>query len=390
MKIGILTLPFNNNYGGFLQEYALMTILKRMGHDVWFIDLQTKTQRNLWNTHLAFFKKIIKKYILRKDIVYSIIPSKENRYNELNKIITWHYTRPFVDKYLCPKISPIYSSEELVYLTDKLQFDGFVSGSDQIWRPEYMGDFLTTAYFDFLRERKKKEKRLSYAASFGTDKWRYSSKQTKKCAQLIKEFDAVSVREKSGVSLCKKYLEVDAVHVLDPTMLLTKEDYIDLIEKAQIKTSTGDLFYYILDETDEKRQLTEQIAGQLSLTLFRMGRKNDLPNVEDRVMEPVEKWLRGFYDAKFVITDSFHGMVFSIIFNKPFIIYGNVKRGIERFNSLLNDLNLKNRLILNIQELNWFGELSDNIDWINVNNKIEEMKRDSLRFLDSALSEFNL
>jgi hypothetical protein len=386
MKIGLLTLPLHSNYGGILQAYALITVLKRMGHDVWFIDLQHKTQRSLWKTHLFFVKKIIKKYILRNDDVYSIIPSKDMRYNGLNKIVAWQHVRPFVDKYLCPKLSPVYSSKELEYIISKICFDAFIAGSDQIWRPEYMGNFWSTVYFDFLQERKKKEKKISYAASFGTDEWGYSPAQTKKCVELIKDFDAVSVREKSGVSLCKKYLEVDAVHVLDPTMLLTEEDYADLIEKAQIKASTGNLFCYILDETDEKRQLTEQIAGQLSLTPFRMGRKNDLPNVEDRVMEPVGKWLRGFYDAKFVITDSFHGMVFSIIFNKPFIVYGNVNRGMARFDSVLNKLNLKNRLIRNIQDLNGLGELSDNIDWIMVNNKMEEMKRYSLQFLISALS----
>jgi exopolysaccharide biosynthesis predicted pyruvyltransferase EpsI len=100
----------------------------------------------------------------------------------------------------------------------------------------------------------------------------------------------------------------------------------------------------------------------------------------------VEKWLRGFYDARFVMTDSFHGMVLSIVFNKPFIVYGNVDRGMARFDSLLNDLNLKSRLVYNIRDTNITGKISDNIDWTRVNDRIKEMKRDSLRFLTSALS----
>ena len=380
MKIGILTLPFNNNYGGFLQEYALMTILKRIGHEVWFIDLQLKTQRTLLKTHLSFIKRIIKKYILRKYNFHSIVPSKDVRHDELKSIVTWQYTRPFVDKYLYPKISPVNSSKELGYLIDRIHFDAFVSGSDQIWRPKFMGSFLKTTYFDFLHCRK--EKRVVYAASFGTDEWEYSSKLTKEFAELVKKIDAVSVREESGVSLCKQYLNIDAQWVLDPTMLLNKEDYITLIENTQTNKSSGDLFCYILDKTEEKRKLADIVAKQLSLTPFYMGRKDIYTNIEDQVMEPVEVWLRGFYDAKFVITDSFHGTIFSILFNKPFVVFANEMRGNTRFISLLKMFNLEDRLITNCN----FDDKLLFIDYSKTNKIIEKERDKSATYLFNALN----
>ena len=106
MKIGIITYPFNNNYGGFLQAYALTSILKRMGSEVWFIDLQALPPKRV------FIKNIIKKYLLRRENIF-FSHRKEYEYIRLNKVVTWQHTQVFVDKYLCPKISPIYSSKDL-------------------------------------------------------------------------------------------------------------------------------------------------------------------------------------------------------------------------------------------------------------------------------------
>jgi hypothetical protein len=384
MKIGIITLPFNNNYGGFLQAYALMTILKRMGHDVWFIDLQNKPyyhSNNIFSIHLDFLKILIKKYILRRNIS-SWIPKKYSRNEDIKRIITWQNTQPFVDKYLCPKISPIYSSKELTYLIDKFHFDAFISGSDQIWRPKYMGHFLKTTYFDFLKDRK--EKRISYAASFGVDEWEYTLKQTKECTKLIKKFSAVSVREESGVTLCKEYLGVDAQWVVDPTILLNKEDYIHLIEEAKIKQNAGDLFCYILDEADEKHELVESVAKQLNLMPFDMGLKKHHKKRECQILESVETWLRGFYDAKFVITDSFHGMVFSIVFNVPFLCLVNEQRGGSRFTSLAKQFGLENRLIFSRKDF-LVEEINKNIDWAFIDEQKAIKRNTSLNFLKSHI-----
>jgi hypothetical protein len=318
MKIGFLTFPLNNNYGNLLQAYAMMTILKRMGHDVWLLDIKRTGQSSILQKHWSFIKQLIKKYLLKRKI-FSIIPCKNSRYYELNNMIIGQYTNHFIDKYLNPKVSPMYSSAELTYLVENIQFDAFIVGSDQIWRPQFMRNFLKTAYFDFLKD--KKVKRIAYAASFGTDEWEYTPQLTHECSVLAKQIDAISVREKSGIALCEKYLGVKAKWVLDPTMLLDKNDYIELMEKTHIKHSGGDMFCYILDKTNEKQEIINTISNNLGLTSFYIDLKTDENNLKNRIMEPVESWLRGFYDAKFVLTDSFHGCVLSLIFNVPLLVY---------------------------------------------------------------------
>jgi hypothetical protein len=368
MKIGILTVPFNNNYGGFLQEYGLMSALKKMGHDVWFIDLQYHfTDKNAFKQLARTVNGLVKRYVLKRD---NPVFANEKR---LYSVLEWQRTRPFVDKYLSPKLSPVYSSKELRYLISNMQFDAFICGSDQIWRPKYLSHFIKTMYFDFLEGRN--EKRFSYAASFGTDKWEYSDKLATECKALIKKFGAVSVREDSGVVLCEKYFGVKAQHVLDPTLLLEQEDYVKLIIDADIEKSSGNLFCYILDKSAEKQDLIDKVAQKKNLTSFYL-------DIHSKIKQPVEVWLRAFYDVEFIVTDSFHGMVFAIIFNKPFLVIGNLERGIGRFTSLLNVLSLQKRLITdNFHDID--NIINQTIDYDIVNSVLEKEKSRSFDYLHS-------
>ena len=148
-------------------------------------------------------------------------------------------------------------------------------------------------------------------------------------------FDAVSVRESSAVELCEKHFDTSAMHVLDPTMLLDTSDYIKLFEEANTPQSPGSLMCYILDENKEKQEVISCIEQTLHLKSFSVNSKYEVADapLEERIQPSVEAWLRGFNDAEFVITDSFHACVFSILFEKPFIVYGNKNRGMARFNS---------------------------------------------------------
>ena len=123
-------------------------------------------------------------------------------------------------------------------------YDAYVVGSDQCWRPRYNA-FLSSMFLDFVKG--EKTKRIAYAASFGTDQWEFTQEMTSICVPLAQKFDFVSVREDSGLKLCKEHLGVNAVHVLDPTLLLTKEDYTHLIKAENEPQSKGTLFNYILD-----------------------------------------------------------------------------------------------------------------------------------------------
>ena len=139
------------------------------------------------------------------------------------------------------------------------------------------------------------------------------------------------------MGLCRKFLGVNASHVLDPTMLLDVQDYIDLVESANVPKSKGTLLYYILDETKPTTDLISRLADKTGLIPFHGNSRVEdwSAPLAERIQPPVEQWLRGFMDADLVITDSFHACVFSIIFNKKFIVMGNSHRGTARINSLL-------------------------------------------------------
>ena len=380
MKIGILTQPLHSNYGGILQNYALQQVLKQMGHEVETID---------WGGGSGLRAML---YRMKVHVLHTLLP---NRYpllkympNDKEKSIIQRNTNHFINTYI-NHTEAMHSYEEFVKQASKGKYDAYVVGSDQCWRP-YYNAFLPSMFLDFVQD--KQVKRMAYAASFGTDKWEFTPQLTNVCAPLAKKFDLVTVREDSGVKLCKEHLGVDAVHVLDPTMLLTKEDYIQLIEKEKEPKSNGTLFNYILDPDAKKSAFIQKVAKSKGLKAFQVlpkcqtetRTKDDVKNrIEDCVFPGVTTWLRAFMDADMTIVDSFHGMVFSIIFNKPFWAIGNVSRGMSRFTSLLKMFHLEDRL-LDADQLDNV-DFSKPIDWIMVNGILEEKKRECKSMLFDIL-----
>lgn len=136
-------------------------------------------------------------------------------------------------------------------------------GSDQVWRPKYNEGCLEEMFFRFAKDIKCPK--LSYAASFGTDVWEFDDTQTKSCKELISKFDLVSVREPSGIVLCKDKLSVDAVQVLDPTLLLEKQDDLNLIEGTPRLCDKHFLAAYILDLNKELKERIMRKAEELHL-----------------------------------------------------------------------------------------------------------------------------
>lgn len=377
MRIGILTLPLHTNYGGILQAYALQTILEIMGHQVVVFNKKIKYSLPLWILPLLFTKRIIKKYIIgRKDTrIFAELYQKRDF-----PIIAQH-TQYFINQYI-----NTYKVDSFSTLKE-VDFDAIVVGSDQVWRFKYFvsmfGEGIENAFLLFAKDWRTRK--IAYAASFGVDIWKLSKKQTRECKELIKKFDFISVREDSAVDLCKRYLGVDNVeHVLDPTLLLKKEDYIDLVLQENEPVSGGNLFYYLLDKDEQKMSAVEKTAQFLNLNPFTvMPINNRSRNIENRVYPTVTKWLRGFMDAKFVVTDSFHGVVFSILFNIPFVVISNETRGSARFLSVLKMFSLENRLINNSDDLNKIS--SSPINWDFVNNVHEQLKEKSYNLLNSNL-----
>jgi hypothetical protein len=374
IKIAVLTLPFNVNYGGVLQAYALMEYLKRLGHSTELLFVQMEGKPFIEKVETAL-KRFILKYILQSRRFYSLFPLKEHRLIEVN-------IKNFADTYIGPRTAPIYNEKDFMKIVQD-RYDAYIVGSDQVWKPKW-NPFINHAFFDFVKNNDAVL--LSYAASFGVDKWEYTAEETASYKEQIKRFKGVSMREDSGVELCKEYFDRDAEHVLDPTLLLTTNDYRELTEKENEKPSDGALLCYILDRNEDKDSLVKMVSNELDLDPFSVNcRSNDIEApISDRIYPPVTSWLRGFDDAEFVITDSFHGCIFSILFNKPFIVYGNEIRGMTRFTSLLKMFDLESRLIYSTKELAE-GSISAGIDWEKVNDKLEEYRKISRYFLQGNL-----
>lgn len=376
MRIAILTLPLHTNYGGILQAYALQTILERMGHKVDVLDKRRREKPQLPIS--VKLKRFILKYILFKNIQ----PLAEDVLYKRRKTENKH-TWKFADKYINRR--EISSFNEI----KEGEYDAIVVGSDQVWRPCYFtGNYNTpmqTAFLDFTQNWNIK--RISYAASFGSDFWEFKNDETKYCSKLINKFNAVSVREKSAKELLEKHLNFTNVDVVpDPTFLLEKENYIKLFKNSKTPKSKGNLLVYFIDETEDKNNLIDIIATTKGLKPFKVnskveGNKNRQENTI-YTQPSVESWLRGFYDADFIVTDSFHACVFSIIFKKEFIVYANEERGLARFKNLLKLFELEDRYIVNSLQLNIDNRKSS----VKATESIEALRTIGMTFLTNNLS----
>ena len=377
MKIGILTLPLHTNYGGILQAYALQTVLERMGHEVVVFDTPNRMPLPpLKDIPKCFLKRIVKKLLGRNQkIFYEYYQNKK-----VIPVVTQN-TQRFINSYIHRK--EIRNFKEL----DRETYDAIVVGSDQVWRPLYFvpgwrWQEIENAFLSFAS--KWNIKRLSYAASFGTEDWEYTDQQTRRCKALLQVFDAISVRETNGVTLCKKYFDMNSVHVLDPTMLLNEADYSIFFQKSNTPKSNGTLLNYILDETEKNRVLIMNVANQKCLRAFSVTNpyeNDETKPLNERIKPSVEKWLRGFYDAEFVITDSFHACVFSILFKKQFVVVGNKERGLSRIESLLLCFGIENRIVEDSAQVMRLPL----IDYDTVYIKLEKYRKKSLEFLNVTL-----
>lgn len=381
MRIGILTQPLQNNYGGILQAWALQNVLKQMGHAPTMIRFCRMEHYHSFEMRMQCIKRFIRncvKVVLGRPW-YSLPNQEQTSHISQN-------TKHFVDKYITPISHLIISPSQLKAYCNSEEFDAYIVGSDQVWRPLYSPK-ITNFFLDFTVNQELK--RIAYAASFGTDQWEFTSTDTKKCAKLAQKFDGISVREDSGIRLCKEHLGIDAIQVLDPTLLLDKKDYIQLIDKENETRHTGNLFCYILDNTPTKQETINTLAKEKGLVPFttmplkRFTKENFKTNADDCIFPKVTEWLRSFVDAEFVVTDSFHGCVFSIIFNKPFIALGNKSRGQARFLSLLKIFNLEERLCTSEEEIQ--ETFIKTIDWTTVNLKVKEWREHSFEFLKKNL-----
>ena len=361
-KVTVLTHRLGDNYGGILQAYALQRYVR-----------SSLPNATVSTTHYNPAPGLIRRVV---STVGATVKRRRLYVNSLwvqNQIQT--ETRSFLLKYVNQvKILPQDS-------------DVYIVGSDQVWRAQY----VDPVKYMFGEVENGSAKRISYAASFGTDNLsEYSDEQIVRTAELAKKFNGISVRESSGVTIVKDDWGLEALHHVDPTLLLDRNDYSELIDSEPTEESADKLFAYVLDRGPQNNEIIKSIETLLGIEYFELMPKKYQSIVEflrkkdEYIMPKVEQWLRSFRDADFIITDSFHGTVFSIIFNKPFIAIGNRERGLARFTSLLKIFGLEDRLV--VSESDVTDELINrNIDWDSVNVTIKEEQKRSFEYLEKCL-----
>lgn len=334
-------MPLINNYGGILQAYALKTVIEQWGHEVFFIERDRWIYVPWFKLCILYCYRFVKKYIFKKPFVIIHYEKEMNRAIQ-DESITQKNIAPFILQHF--KFRKVKAYTEL----SEDEFQAIIVGSDQVWRHYYSRTIMggtPSVFLDFARGWQIK--RIAYAASFGVEWWEMDDKLTHYCSELISLFDAVSVREEEGVNLCRDYLNYSkAIHVLDPTLLLGRDYYESLIP-SYCEKSKGNLLCYILDENLAKERIIKQVADNYRLIPFRANSKVEDGNADlsERIQPSIESWLRGFTDADFVVTDSFHACVFSIIFEKPFLVFVNKQRGASRIKSLLRLFHLEDRMV---------------------------------------------
>lgn len=361
-KFGIVTFcKTKNNYGTILQNYALQTFLKNKNFETYLIKTGRTEKKITVSSRLKKLRKFTFKDIFIK--LYSIFSMKFiNFVTNMNKKNEKRNFDSFINTYL----SPI----DIFNTNTKLEFDYCISGSDQVWNtfsrtPEQMNDELDMYLLSFTNSKK-----IACAASFGVGN--LDSRFNTKFKENLSKFDFISVREQSGVEICKKIGIENVVLQNDPTLLLTVDDYRKIAVSK--KRSKEYIFVYLLgNKTDFSLKNVQKIAKQNNLDVI-LVTANEASKFSFYPQEfpTINEWLGLYNNAKYIFTNSFHGTVFSLIFNKPFstlLQTGKFQGQNMRILSLLESFNLVNRII----DCD-FIKLDTDIDWQLVNRKLCEIR----------------
>lgn len=373
MKVDIITRHSVPNYGSLLQTYATQKAIEKIGHKSEIINYTRYDERynQLAGTLLKWKKgkKWDKNFILRT--IYKLIQTPN--YSKMYK----HFKK-YRKNFLVETENEYGNIEELK--ENPPIADVYCSGSDQIWSQIGTVEFDESYFLEFVKDKKC----ISYAASFG--KTELDKELDKNINKLLKKYKYIYVRENSAKKILEKKGFTNVEQVLDPTLLLEKNEWKKLSEKSNIVPKYKYALVYQIHDNKEFNEFAKKFAKMKKIKLLRIspsfyhivrsGKLIYLPNQYD--------FLRYFENAEYVLTDSFHATVFSVIFNKKFInILPNNKTG-TRIESLLELLDIKDRILNNYNDL----ELIDKeINYSKVNKTLEKERKKSLELLKKAIEQ---
>lgn len=329
-KIGIITIIDYGNFGNRLQNYATQEVLKKFGYTP--VSIKNKVL-NSSSDNITLFDKLKDRNI--KDMLLSIINKVKNNKNA--KLIKLRKERfvEFTNRNIFESNYIISSDQIPNDLSDGFEY--FVTGSDQIWNP----DFRNASPIDFL-EFAPKEKRVAFSPSFGISAIpvQYLTKYT----TWLTEMHALSVREEAGAQIIKDLTGREAEVLVDPTLMLSRDEWLKIANEPKGKPKQKYLLTYFLGEIgDEKKSWIEKIAKESNLEVVNLL---DTKNKDIYVVDPSE-FIDLINTASLMCTDSFHGSIFSIIMETPFIIFDRIEKGeskmSSRIDTLLRIMKLENR-----------------------------------------------
>ncbi len=355
MKIGIITIIDNNNYGNRLQNYAVQKILEKLGVKSETIYYGNRLNKKIKNK-FEILKKLLKTY-------YTEIKIKLKNVSQSKRVKNF--------KNFNKNIKTVNRRLLLYRKNVQEKYNYFLVGSDQIWNPNF-GRFGDVEFLTFV----PKEKRIAYVPSFGVSN--IQKKDEEFCREPLKNFKAISVREEAGKKIVEKLIETNDVEVLiDPTMVLTSEEWEKVEKKPQnFKYNNFIVCYFLGSVTESKLQYIKNQAKNNKATIINLNDEtNEFYNVGP------SEFIYLIRNAICVYTDSFHACVFSILFKKNFIVFERESKGqsmSSRIDTLLEKFNLNDRKYKDGQEIK-------QINYALLDNILEEERKKSYDFLRRAI-----
>lgn len=359
----IVTTTTNNNYGNIAQRYALQRFLQKNGYNFisyYFYGFYWR----IFFVRLSVFTYLPRSFIAR--LLHQGPQGSSGVYN-------YHKLTVFCNKRI---------KQELFLPFWHKKYGTYIIGSDQNLGTPIKQEFFTSWQNFLLKFVTWDAKRISYASSFGASNLnkRNSFIKSEAAKILMQKFDAVGIREQAGVRLAEEIWDVKARQVIDPALLLEKTDYSHLIDNPTAKLyPTKSVFYYLLRVKKDSALFgfTQKIAKDLGVDM-----DGSLTHDTKKLM-PMEQWLQGFRDSRIVVTNSFHGVIFSLINNTDFVVLCRRKdeNGAVRFQDILGRLGLDDRIIFDDQFDDCDIQKIPKINWSTVNKKVNELRDDSTQWL---------
>lgn len=377
MNVGILTFHFSDNYGAALQAYALRRWLTEQGHHASFIDYRPAHIEHGGRLSLPTSPARLKANL---KVVYLALSSfvHEHFGNRSQKEKFVRFREHFLD--IQGDTAPTDNGASLAAAQ---AYDLIVAGSDQIWSPSQHFGFDPNYFLAFAQAFPARK--ISYAASFGRD--RVSSSEAAQLPRLLHHFDAISVREASGVTLVERATGHRPANVPDPTLL--HSDYAELTDRAPSDHPDPYIFCYGLRSPDNIRQTADLVSAQLSCPVLSPHNPHRRwVEIGQTVYPDPGEWVSLVKHARFVVTNSFHGTVFALLFRKPFIVAGLTGERAAanaRAIHLLRAVGLDHRFAPSFSAQNVQALMAREIDWDAVDRRLADLRHAGSTFLATQL-----